>query len=346
MVKITNTFGDVKIGKQGEVVYQRKYGEQMRRMVSPKRAIASTAQEKHRQLYKTALDWRKGLSRPNRRYLEGYCIANGVVDRYLIPLAWSRFALKLYLEHVHFVLVDKPIAGKAGEAAKFESYEEGDTTQRYIFAQYWNAQSFTPQISHSINKVVLKLYRLGTPPISRVGIYNVDGNHVPSGSELTGVNADFSWLTEEVAGEWAAVTLPAYPLIAETEYAIVLSNPDGSAANRLFWRMTNFGDIYDRGIGATSSNSGTSWLAKPGEDRMFQEWGATPPTLAIPGLLHVKHPALLRVVQKRGELTVSEYKKLSSLDEEYLTKQVGIDVLSGDLIEATTLPGIKYTYEV
>ena len=70
MVKIINPLGEVKVGKQGEAVYQRKYGEQIRRTLSPKRAIVSEAQEKHRQLYRDALDWRKLLSPANRRYLE------------------------------------------------------------------------------------------------------------------------------------------------------------------------------------------------------------------------------------------------------------------------------------
>ncbi|GAH58226.1 unnamed protein product, partial [marine sediment metagenome] len=103
MVKIQNVMGDVKIGKQGEVVYQRKYGEQIRSLAAPKRAIVSEAQIKHRQFYRDALAWRKQLSRQNKRYLEGYCIANGVIDSYGIPLAWSRFALRLHLQKIKFV---------------------------------------------------------------------------------------------------------------------------------------------------------------------------------------------------------------------------------------------------
>lgn len=103
MVKIENYLGDVKIGRQGEVVYQRRYGEQMRRGVSPKSATPSKAQDEHRQFYRDALDWRKQLSRQNRIYLEGYCIANGIVDSFRLPLAWHRFALRLYLGKVRFV---------------------------------------------------------------------------------------------------------------------------------------------------------------------------------------------------------------------------------------------------
>ena len=70
MVKIVNPLGDVKTGRQGEAVYQRKYGQQIRRTAQPKRAIASETQIAHRQLYRAALDWRKLLSLANRRYLE------------------------------------------------------------------------------------------------------------------------------------------------------------------------------------------------------------------------------------------------------------------------------------
>ncbi|GAI66657.1 unnamed protein product, partial [marine sediment metagenome] len=84
----------------------------------------SQRQIAHRQLYRDALTWRSQLSLANRRYLEGYCIANGVVDSYHIPLPWSRFALKLYLQAVKFVVITKPVAGEAGEEVLFESFDE------------------------------------------------------------------------------------------------------------------------------------------------------------------------------------------------------------------------------
>lgn len=71
-----------------------------------------------------------------------------------------------------------------------------------------------------------------------------------------------------------------------------------------------------------------------------------PPPPLVTRLLYVRHPALLTVVHKRGEQIVMKYDKLSSLDDEYLTGQVGLDVVKGDLIEATTLPGIEYSYTV
>lgn len=346
MVKIVNVFGDVKTGKQGEAVYQGRYGKQIRRQLSPKRAMASEAQEKHRQFYRDALDWRKGLSPPNRRYLEGYCIANSVIDGYGIPLAWHRYALRLYLEKVHFVVITKPIAGEEGEEQEYEYLKIGDTAYWDIRATFWLYQSFTPQESHSITKVWLKLFRRGIAPLCRVGIYKADANHFPFGSELTGVDADFSDLPTGPAGTWVLMNLPSSPLSGNIEYAIVGSSAEGDASNCIRWRRTNAGNQYTRGVCGYSLNSGETWALSTIRDMMFSEFGMPPAAPSVPGLIHVRHPALLRVAQKRGEQTVKGYDTLSSLDEEYLTGQVGLDVSKGDIIEVTTLPGISYRYVV
>lgn len=71
-----------------------------------------------------------------------------------------------------------------------------------------------------------------------------------------------------------------------------------------------------------------------------------PPPTIITRLLHVRHPALLTVIHKREDLTINRLDNLSSLDDEYLTGQVGLDVAKGDTIEVTTLPGITYRHRV
>ncbi|MBA7546125.1 hypothetical protein ES705_38508 [subsurface metagenome] len=119
----------------------------------------------------------------------------------------------------------------------------------------------------------------------------------------------------------------------------------GGSTNNVRWSVKT-ANVYPGGSFAYSTNAGVSWVLLPSNDAAFQEFSLTPGTPGIPGLLHARHPALLKIVHKRGELTVNEYDTLSSLDEEYLTGQVGLDVESGDTIEATTLPGIKYPYQV
>jgi len=318
----------------------------MRRMVSPKRAIASEAQIAHRQRYRDALDWRKGLSLPNRRYLDGYCIANGVVDSYHIPLPWSRFALKLYLKHIHFVIITKPVAGAGGETEKFEAYEEGHNTEGLIYALTWWGQTFTPLVAHTINRVDLKLRKRGTPTgTCYIEIYATDGNGHPTGSPLTSVEfAPNVLLTDTLT--WHSFTLPDYELLEGVKYVPILHKPGGNVSHCVAWALDTTTATYPRGNAELTQTGGSPWTSYPNYDFMFAEWGYIPGPEPVIGLLHVRHPALLTVVHKRGEATINEYENLSSLDEEYLTEQVGLDVVAGDTIEATTVAGIEAKYQV
>ena len=346
MVKIINPLGDVKIGRQGEVVYQRKYGEQIRRQVSPKRALASQSQIAHRQLYKNALAWRSQLSLPNRRYLDGYCIANGIVDGYHIPLPWSRFALKLYLQGVKFVIITKEGAKIPGAYGQYEYYITGDHTLGSVYGAAWKGQTFTPQVAHKVTTLKLKLYRLGSPGTATYTIRATDGTH-PIGGDLCSGTIDGNGLTLDSGGLWYEITLGAgTDLNASTKYAIVGRAPSGDIGNLVGWRSNTSAGAYAGGNYEESSDSGVNWASHMPGDFMFEEWGNAPSTPGDPGLLYVRHPSLLKIVHKRGDLIVSGYDTLSSLDEEYLTKQVGIDFISGDTIEATTLPGIVYPYLV
>lgn len=346
MVKITNPLGDVKIGKQGEVVYQRRHGEQIRRMAAPKRAIPSQRQIDHRQLYRTALAWRKQLSLANRRYLDGYCIANGVVDRYHIPLPWSRFALKIYLQAVKFHLTNISITEPEYQYEKKQSYETGDDAIAQAYADKWAAQTFTPEQSHTITSVKLKLYRNGAPGTLYVGIKETDGSGHPTGDDLCSGNIDGNSLTTDTSGEWYQIDFgDGAELEVNTLYAIVCHIVGGNVSNRVCWRRDSTG-VYPGGEMVYSINGGVDWTSYPDSDCMFQEWTSFTIEGKKTATLHVRHPALLIVVHKRGELTINGYDTLSSLDEEYLTGQVGLDVEAGDLIKATTLPGIEYSYEV
>jgi len=346
MVKITNPLGDVKIGRQGEAVYQLKYGEQIRRMVSPKRAIASEAQEKHRQRYRDALAWRKQLSLANRRYLDGYCNANGIVDDYHIPLPWSRFALKLYLEHVKFVPISVTAGAPTYEDTKFEGSETGDTVKTEIYGTHYTAQSFKPSEAHNIKKVKVKLWRKGTPGTLYVGIKETDGAGKPTGADICSGTIDGNSLTTGAPGQWYEIELGAGAnLLAETTYAIVLRIIGGSGAQCVCWRYGS-ADPYPDGLLLVSTNSGGSWTPYSAYDNMFEVWGTTTTEGKKLTLIHVRHPALLAVIQKRGELTIRQDDTLSSLDDEYLTKQVGLDLKAGDTIEATTVAGISYKYQL
>lgn len=98
MVKISNVYGDIKTGKQSGVCYQRHYGQQVRRTISPKTTPSTNPQLFHRQRFQAGLAWRKTLSKHARAYLDGYTIHHSLFDDNGVPLDWSRFALKIALE--------------------------------------------------------------------------------------------------------------------------------------------------------------------------------------------------------------------------------------------------------
>jgi len=346
MVKIVNQLGDVKVGRQGEAVYQRKYGEQIRRQVSPKRGIPSESQIAHRQLYRDALTWRSQLSLPNRRYLDGYCYANGIIDSYHIPLPWSRFALKLYLQAVKFVgkLETTGVAGQAGEKKDYNTFISW--AQSGFGQNWWFMQSFTPLEDYTTGKLVLRLGRSGLPGIIDIGIRATDGAGKPTGGDLASGQTNGDTLPTNPSNEDREIVLSAYDLAKDVKYAIV-----GRALTAEFtysiraWQPSG-SDTYPRGVKGQSSNSGVDWTLQT-NDFCFEVWSATiPESKKTEGLLHVRHPALMTITHKRSGLSINGYDTLSSLDEEYLTGQVGLDVISGDTIKATTLPGIEYNYAI
>ena len=96
----------MKVGRQGEAVYQRHYGQQIRRTVKPKSGETSTMQARQRTRFQQALAWRATLSLDARRYLEGFAIAHGIVDSYGIALSWDKFALKIALQQPQVFMQD------------------------------------------------------------------------------------------------------------------------------------------------------------------------------------------------------------------------------------------------
>jgi hypothetical protein len=105
MVKITNAAGDVKVGKQGGMCYQRFYGNQVRREVKPKKPLPSPVQNTQRQLFIQGLAFRKALTREEKMYLDGYCLYHRLVDTLGVPLTWDRFAMKICLERPRLTIL-------------------------------------------------------------------------------------------------------------------------------------------------------------------------------------------------------------------------------------------------
>lgn len=105
LVKIINDYGDIKTGRQAGSCYQRHYGIQMRRTISPKTGQESRPQASQRRRFINGLAFRKALSQQAKTYLDGYCIAHRLVDSFGVSLTWDKLAMKICLQQPKVALL-------------------------------------------------------------------------------------------------------------------------------------------------------------------------------------------------------------------------------------------------
>ncbi|MBA7643195.1 hypothetical protein ES703_50914 [subsurface metagenome] len=346
MVKIVNELGEVKTGVQGEAVYQGRYGQQIRRTRQPKRAIPSQKQLEHRQLYREALTWRKALSLPNRRYLDGYCIANWIVDDYKIALPWSRFALKLYLQHIGFVMVEKATLVLFGAP---EELIEEQLLQNYERPLGVDKETRVGQRLTIPNRKVIKLAFVMKKLYATTGTVTFTIRKV----------SDDSLIVSKLWGNLADIPIPYTmlevefddPQIINEEVRILAEEADSTAGKYA-------------GIGVQSvdvkpdefqcQTPPASYEELPGRDCTYRytyilpngEEGEIDWSKSQKGLLHVRHPALLSGEHRRDGKLLESWTNLSNLDEEYITGQVGVDVFPGDELKFATIAGVEYAFRV
>ncbi|MBA7591628.1 hypothetical protein ES708_33788 [subsurface metagenome] len=227
-----------------------------------------------------------------------------------------------------------------------------DYTEEQAWAGFWEGknkwwtQTFTPLETYTLGKVRLLLGRNAVFNQDVIAGIRLTNDGFPIGNDLIVAAKSGSTITISPGKSWFYIDFPpTLELQKDVMYAAVMRAPDAGNYYIQPWRTLN-NTRYPRGQMLDSINSGLSWT-KYGYDWNFEVWSAEiAGVYSKEGTLHVRHPALMSVVHKRGELTVREYDTLSSLDEEYFTKQVGLDVEAGDLIKATTLPGIESMYQV
>ncbi|GEM_PF-282338 len=153
-----------------------------------------------------------------------------------------------------------------------EYYNTGDDTAHSFYGVYWDAQTFTPQVTHQIASVKLLLYRTGNPGTVTVSIRATSGG-LPTGADLASGTTNGNTLPDTSPGEWHTITFTTpITLTAGTMYAIVVRVPSGSTTNRLHWRFDSTSATYPRGTKCRSSDSGSSWTSDTTHDFMFEEY--------------------------------------------------------------------------
>jgi len=160
----------------------------------------------------------------------------------------------------------------------YEYYNTGEDSYGYVGAYsgaLWRGQTFTPQVSHKITSVKLKLYRYGSPGTITVGIRATDGSGHPTGEDLCSGTTNGNTLpTTYGTAEWREITFASgYDLSASTKYAIVVRAINGGDYNHVRWLHDSTDATYSGGAQEYSENSGSSWETDAGIDLMFEEWG-------------------------------------------------------------------------
>ncbi|GAI92867.1 unnamed protein product [marine sediment metagenome] len=154
-------------------------------------------------------------------------------------------------------------------------------------------------------------------------------------------------ITTEPPGDWYEFSFGEPATLTEgVLYAIVLHGYYHPYSPTIYWREDPSSPTYDRGYSCESTNSGGYWYKQTSDDNMFQTFMFIPGEKLTYGTLVITHPALLRIVQKRGEQLINGYDNLSSLDEEFFTRKVKLEVEGGDVIEAITIAGVSYRFLV
>jgi parallel beta-helix repeat protein len=154
----------------------------------------------------------------------------------------------------------------------YEYYNSGDNDCESFpcnIGSSYRGQTFTPSISHKLDKVRLKLYRDGSPGTLAVSIRVWDDGW-PIGAELCSGTLDGDTLTTDTGGAWYWISFGSGCFLeASTVYAITAVAPD-PGSDFIYWRMNSTGN-YSGGDALYSDEQGVYWYQASG-DFMFEEY--------------------------------------------------------------------------
>lgn len=164
---------------------------------------------------------------------------------------------------------------------KYENYIYYTTWYKEsVMASNWFAQTFTPSVTHTVNAVKLKLYRMGTPNTLTVSIKATDGSGNPTGDDLCSGTINGNIVTTNQAGLWYLVDFGnGTNITASTVYAIVVRKSGGNDYNYIGW-ISDTSASYSGGHAHQSTDAGDSWANCPSsDDFLFEEWNYSTSTM-------------------------------------------------------------------
>ncbi|KKM16062.1 hypothetical protein LCGC14_1689630 [marine sediment metagenome] len=155
--------------------------------------------------------------------------------------------------------------------ALYQNHQSGLQVGFAAYANFYWAQTFSPQTPHDLTQVQLYQYRIGVPPDVVIDIRETDTLGAPSTISLaTASRPGMDMIPWPPA--WFTYPLILPRLTPGITYAIVLSCPTGDVGNRVAAIRDNLGG-YARGLAYNSIDSGLTWTSHPTRDFFFQTWG-------------------------------------------------------------------------
>ena len=156
---------------------------------------------------------------------------------------------------------------------RYEYWDISDPALTSLQGDLWQGQTFTPVVAHTIESVLLTMYRVGNPGTITVSIKATDVDGHPDGADLAVDTTDGDTLPTLYAGEEREIAFGVGAALTDgTKYAIVVAALTGDQSNYVRWRSSKAAP-YPRGNHEFSSDGGVTWETDATRDMMFEEWG-------------------------------------------------------------------------
>ncbi|MBN1160563.1 MAG: hypothetical protein JXA17_01245 [Dehalococcoidales bacterium] len=167
-----------------------------------------------------------------------------------------------------------PPKAKAMDVTVFENNTGKIQSYTYISKTRWAAQTFTPEISHIIKSVKVRIKKCyPIKPYVYVRICPVDLQYYEPLVDEVLASGSHKFTSSSTYSGWLEIGLGEGSLLqAGVTYAIVIYTSD-PGVNLFYWYRSS--DLYYGGVYRVSSDSGETWSGSI-QDMLFEEWGILP----------------------------------------------------------------------
>lgn len=142
-----------------------------------------------------------------------------------------------------------------------------------IYGATYRGETFTPQHTHTIYRLKLKLYRIGNPGDLTITICETDVGEDPVLPSISQASFPEDTFPDDPTLDWYDLDFPSASLKANDVYAFYYSIVGGDVNNCYHPAFESIGGTYTRGNSLWSGNAGVDWMQLPGTYLPFQDWG-------------------------------------------------------------------------